>query len=74
MIAGLLVTLRRAVEKEVLPEGSGIDPAVFEETEGEVLGVDVVYGEEAGNAVFLGEAGDEAGHPVVVSHCAAYSD
>ncbi len=50
---------------EVVPKFGAIDPAVFDFIEGEVLGVDVVDGEEGFDASGACDGGDEAGHPIV---------
>ncbi len=50
---------------EMLPEVGGIDSSVLDLGESEVLGVDVMDGEERRDAVAAGDRGDEAGHPVV---------
>ena len=51
--------------EEVVPEISGIDPTVLDVGEAEMFGVNVVNGEQTGDAVTAGDGGDEARHPVV---------
>ena len=65
LIAALFVVEGRFFKKEVAPKFGRIDAAFFDNFEGGFNGVDVVEGEEAGNAEGPGFSGDESGHPVV---------
>lgn len=65
LIAAFFVVIWGFFEEEVTPKFGGVDAAVFDDFEGGFDGVDVVKGEEAGDAEGAGFGGDEAGHPVV---------
>lgn len=63
--SALFVVVWGGLVEEVAPEFGGIDAALFDGFEGCFDGVDIVEGEEAGDAEGAGFGGDEAGHPVV---------
>lgn len=63
--ACLVVVVRAIFEVVVIPEGGCLDASILDVLHDELLGVDVVHGDEAFDAVFFGDGGDETSHPVV---------
>jgi len=64
-VAGLFIIERWAFIIEVLPEFGSVDSHIFNPGEVDIVGMDIMDGEEAGDTEATGGSGDKAGHPVV---------
>ena len=65
VVAALLVVVRGVAVVQVHPELGAVYPRVLDLRERELLRVDVVHGEQAGDSLAARGRRDEAGHPVV---------
>lgn len=65
LATAFIVAIRLPTVVKMLPKIRGIDSAILDLGERTVFRVDVVNGEQAGNAVPFRDAGDQAGHPVI---------
>lgn len=65
VVSGVPVIVGRLVVVEVAPEFGGIDTDVLDPFQRDVLGVDIVDGEEGRNSAAAGDSGNQPRHPVV---------